>query len=150
MKLHYLIFDQTSTCVVDLKSPHIITGRQRSWAKVIFSQVCVKNSVQRGCVCVSACWDTPWSRHPPMEQTLDHPRSRHPWTDLPAPDPPTPRPEPPPEQTAPHDHTTPGKADCSIWSTSGRYASYWNAFCFHLKTQQQHQLFSCNYFFRFY
>ena len=57
---------------------------QRSWAKVIFSQACVKNSVHRGGgegVCLSACWDTlppeqtpppktrpPWSRHPP-EQT---------------------------------------------------------------------------------
>ena len=37
---------------------------QRSWAKVIFSQACVKNSVHRGGVCLSACWDTP-----PPEQT---------------------------------------------------------------------------------
>ena len=31
---------------------------QRSWGKVIFSEVCVKNSV-RGGVCPIACWDTP-------------------------------------------------------------------------------------------
>ena len=49
--------------------------------------------------------DTPWSRHPPWEQT-------------------PPRAEPPPEQTHPQE------ADSSIWSTSGRYASYWNAFLF--------------------
>ena len=44
---------------------------QRSWAKVIFSQACVKNSVHRGGgegVCLSACWDTP-----PQEQTPPNP-----------------------------------------------------------------------------
>ena len=45
---------------------------QRSWAKVIFSQVCVKNSVHGGeGVCLSACWDTPSPEQPP-------PRSIHP------------------------------------------------------------------------
>ena len=52
---------------------HHIYRLQRSWAKVIFSQVCVKNSVHRGeGVCLSACWDTPpWTRHttsPPWDQ----------------------------------------------------------------------------------
>ena len=51
---------------------------QRSWAKVIFSQACEKNSVQGGgVVCLSACWQTaPRSRHPPGADTP--PRSRHP------------------------------------------------------------------------
>ena len=45
---------------------------QRSWAKVIFSEACVNNSVHRG-VCLRACWGTrsrppPGNRHPP-EQT---------------------------------------------------------------------------------
>ena len=89
---------------------------QRSWAKVIFSQVCVKNSVQRGgWVCLSACWDAapnspgldPQSRHP---LGADLPRSRHPRVQTPPPradplgvDPPgadTPR-----EQTLPRELT---------------------------------------------
>ena len=72
----------------------------------IFAPVC--HSVHRGGVCLSACWDTtppPWSRHLP-EQTP--PRSRHPLPQTP----------PPPRRDA----------DSGIWSMSGRYASYWNAF----------------------
>ena len=51
--------------------------------------------------------NTPQEQTPPLEQT---PRSRH-----------------PPEQTPP---PPPRKAYSSIRSTSGRYASYWNAFLF--------------------
>ena len=86
--------------------------------------------------------DTPRSRHPPgadtsQEQTplgadaplgADTPRSRHP-------------PEQTPlqsrhtlEQTPPSRHPpgadTPWEADSGIRSTSGQYASYWNAFLF--------------------
>ena len=77
----------------------------------IFTPVC--HSVHRGeGVCLSACWDTPpgadtppgtENRHPPGADT---PQSRH-----------TPRTKPPPRE-----------AESSIRSTSGRYASYWNAF----------------------
>ena len=78
-----------------------------------------------GGVCLSACWDTPpGSRHPPLPGT--------------PPGPGTPRPGTPREQTPPGpdtpsqtplpDQTPPREADCSIRSTSGRYASYWNAF----------------------
>ena len=52
---------------------------QRSWAKVIFSQACVKNSVHRGeGVCLSACWDTtPRDQaDPPPPQTRQTPRTR--------------------------------------------------------------------------
>ena len=92
----------------------------------------VSDSVHRGVgVCQPQCMlgsplgaDTPWSRHPlsrhppradaPWEQTpwSRHPPSRH-----------------PPEQTPPR-ADTPQEADSSIRSTSGRYASYWNAFLF--------------------
>ena len=80
---------------------------QRSWAKVMFLQASVILST--GGVCLSACWDTtpprsrpPQSRHPPGADT-----------------------HPPREQTTP-----PREADSGIRSTSGRYASYWNAFLF--------------------
>ena len=76
---------------------------QRSWAKVIFSQACVKNSVHGGGVCLSACWDTPQehtpprTRHTPREQT---PRERTaPGVDPPDQAPPGSR--PPWEQTPP-------------------------------------------------
>ena len=125
---------------------------QRSWAKVIFSQACVKNSVHRGGR-VSASVHAgihPPSR-PPKDQT---PQRRHPpRADPPRADTPLGPGTPPPEQTpTPRDQTPgadthtsgtrhpPGQTpprpdpprdqtlDCSIRSTSGRYASYWNAF----------------------
>ena len=84
----------------------------------IFTPVC--HSVHGGGLCLNACWDTnppdqapaPRNRHPqgadtppPGTPQTRHPRTRHP-----------PRPG------------TPQEADSSIWSTSGQYASYWNAF----------------------
>ena len=56
--------------------------------------------------------DTPWSRHLPPE--ADTPQSRHPLT------------RHPPEQT----HPPLPMACWEIQSTSGRYASYWNAILF--------------------
>ena len=115
---------------------------ERSWAKVIFSEACVKNSVHGGGgVCLSACWDTPpWEQTPPQEHMP--PRSRHPpWSRNPPgadtppgaytpwsrhPHPPGSR--PPRADTHTPEQTPPPGADCSIRSTSGRYASYWNAF----------------------
>ena len=58
--------------------------------------------------------DTPPRSRPPRADT--HPRSRHPPGSRP----------PQSRHTAP----SPWEADCSIRSTSGRYASYWNAFLF--------------------
>ena len=78
---------------------------QRSWAKVIFSQACVKNSVHRGGVSASV--------HAGIH--------------------------PPGADTPPREQTPPWEADCSIRSTIGRYASYWNAFllkeCINLRPQ---------------
>ena len=119
---------------------------QRSWAKVIFSQACVKNSVRGGGtegVCLSTCWDipsreqTPPSRHPPGQT----PQSRHP-----------PRTRTPPGPDPRHTH--PPEADYSIRSTSGRYASYWNAFLFLFKTGDHINSFKkrlalCGYYFIF-
>ena len=114
---------------------------QRSWAKVIFSQACV---CPQGGVCLSACWDIPPGTSPPEEQTP--PDQSHPTgTD------PPPQTRPPREQALPWDQTPPGAdpsreqtpprtrppweqtpppppGNSSIRSTSGRYASYWNAF----------------------
>ena len=64
----------------------------------------------------------PQSRHPPWEQTppVPTPRSRHlPWEQT-----------PPSLSRHPWADTPPPEADSSIRSTSGRYASYWNAFLF--------------------
>ena len=57
---------------------------QRSCGKVIFSQVCVKNSV-RGGVCLSVCWDTPPGQTPPYADTpmQTPPEQTHPWADTP-------------------------------------------------------------------
>ena len=74
--------------------------------------------------------DPPGSRHHP-EQTPPGsrpPQSRHPPEQTPPRSRP-PRSRHPPEQTPPRSrHTTPPEAECSIRLTSGRYASYWNAF----------------------
>ena len=61
--------------------------------------------------------------HPPRDQAHP-PRTRH--------TPPRTRHTPPRDQAPPHPRSRPPprEADCSIRSTSGRYASYWNAFLF--------------------
>ena len=77
----------------------------------IFTPVC--HSVNGGGVCLSACWDTtPQSRHPLGPDTPPVHRGGLPQCMLGY----------PPKQTPPRE------ADSSIRSTSGRYASYWNAF----------------------
>ena len=80
-----------------------------------FTGVCLSTGGGEG-VCLSACWDaiptpTGW-RTPPMENP---PGGRTP-----------PDGEPPPQM----ENHPPREADSSIRSTSGRYASYWNAFLF--------------------
>ena len=94
----------------------VITGRNEVVAKVMFLQACVCPQGWRG-FCLSAYWDTP-------------PRTRH-TTTLPRDqaDPPGPgRHTPPGPGRPPRTRQTPRKADSSRRSTSGRYASYWNAF----------------------
>ena len=67
---------------------------QWSCGKVIFLQTCVKNSIHRGGVCLSACWDTPLGQTPPGQTP---PRQAPPWTDLPGQTLPGQTPRPPPE-----------------------------------------------------
>ena len=76
---------------------------QRSWAKVIFSQVCV--CPQGGGVSASVHAGIPDPR-------ADTSPEQTPW-----------------EQTPPGSRHPP-EAYCSMRLTSGRYASYWNAFLF--------------------
>ena len=105
----------------------------------VFTGVC--DSVNRGDVCLSACWDTTpprsrqthWEQTPPeqtpQEQTSPpppgsrhSPRSRHSQEQTP------PR-KRQPLRSRPPGSRPPAEAD-SIRSTSGLYASYWNAFLF--------------------
>ena len=71
------------------------------WGKVIFSETCVKNSVDGGGLPQCMLGYPPGSRHPLSRQ-------------------------PPGAGTPPHR----SRACWEIRSTSGRYASYWNAFLF--------------------
>ena len=76
---------------------------------------------------------TPRTSHPPP-QSRQPPRTRHPPGSRPSQDQThPPRADTPQEQTPPqtrHPPPPPREADCSIRLTSGRYASYWNAFLF--------------------
>ena len=85
----------------------------------IFSQVCVKNSVHGGGGCLPQCMlGYPPGSTPPRGPDIP-PNHAPPGT------------RPPPDQTPTPpgaDTPPPQEADCSIRSTSGRYASYWNAF----------------------
>ena len=67
----------------------------------------------------------PGSRQPPLG--ADNPPWEQTHTPLEADTPPE---QIPPWSRPPGADTPPRKADSSIWSTSGRYASYWNAFLF--------------------
>ena len=51
--------------VTNFQRLNIITVRNSSCRKVMFSQACVKNSFQGG-VCPIACWDNPQGRHPSL------------------------------------------------------------------------------------
>ena len=84
----------------------------------IFTSVCLSTGGE-GCLpqCMLEYPTPPGSRHP-QEQTPPQ-RSRHPHP---------PGADTPREQTPPLDQPPPREADCSIRLTSGRYASYWNAF----------------------
>ena len=91
---------------------------------LLFFQFCTKISVLcagSGCVNKSCC-------------RVDPPGADPPGADTP------PRAGTPPEQTTPREQTPtphPREADCSTRSTSGRYASYWNAFLFFIVLRQK-------------
>ena len=130
----------------------------------VFTGVC--DSVRRGGVCLSACWDT----HPPgadilLEQTPPGaytPLGADPPEQTPPPEVDTPWEQTPPEQTPPQEQTppeqtpplrqtpwkqTPPRADTpprracwEIRSTRGRYASYWNAILFNTEVNEGAEL----------
>ena len=85
----------------------IITVRNSSCGKVMFSQACVKNSVHSGGVCLGPQADTPLNRHPQTDTPLaDTSLGR------------------PPSRQTPHGQTPPPPdGHCSR-----RYTSYWNEF----------------------
>ena len=88
----------------------VIAARKRSWGKVIFSVVCVKNSVHRGGL--------------PQSMLGYHPPDPAPLKEQTPPD------QAPPQTRNPHplDQERPLRsAWWAILSTSGRYASHWNA-----------------------
>ena len=88
---------------------HFITTRKQSLQRLCFHR-CL--SVHRG-VCPIACWDTPHWADTPLHR---HPLCRHPpWADTPWVD-------------TPWADTPSCAVHAGMWSTSGRYASHWNAF----------------------
>ena len=114
--------------VIKDKTEHFFYRPQRSCGQGnVFTGVCLSSGGGEG-VCLSACWDAippPRSgRHPPQGPGRHPPRIRQTppqdQADLPPPGPGRPPPL--------------GEADSSIRSTSGRYASYWNAFLLNLKS----------------
>ena len=97
-----------------MKVERIFTAGNEVGARLYFHRVC--DSVHRGGVCLSVCWDTTppdqepsRTRHPPLGPGT-------PWDQAP------PRPTPPDQAPPPR-----STAYWEIRSTSGRYASYCNA-----------------------
>ena len=85
-------------------SPTLLPSATKLGQGYVFTGVC--DSVHRGGVCLTTCWDTT----PPREQTSPPPRADPPGAD------------------------TPWRRACwEIWSTRGWYASYWNAILLMLK-----------------
>ena len=108
--LNHPSFKAKNSCVPNwVHKRCIFTGRNEVVAKVMFLQVSVIHSVHRG----GSPENSPLAgRTPPPHLVGRTP----PWQG-----------EPPPAGRTP-----PPEADSSIRSTSGRYASYWNAFLLHL------------------
>ena len=113
----------------------IFTSRNEVVAKVMFLQVCVCPQ-GGGCLpqCMLGCHSPPWMMNPPEREP---PRMENPPDGEPPPpdgEPPGWRPpqmeNPPRWRTPPWMEKPPREADSSIWSTSGQYASYWNAFLY--------------------
>ena len=105
----------TFFCFHTVPNNHLLPAATKL-GKGKFSQACVKNSVHRGGECLPQCMLGYTPPQAPQDQALPHEQTP-PGADTPPAD--TPRDQPPWE------------ADCSIRSTSGRYASYWNAFLFY-------------------
>ena len=95
----------------------------------VFTGVCLSTG-RGGCLpqCMLGCHTPPGPGRPPWDQGDPPGPGRPPWDQA---DPPGTRQTPPGPGRTPQDQAdTPPEADSSIRSTSGRYASYWNAFLF--------------------
>ena len=131
-------------CWKHLASKHLNYYRpQRSCGqRNVFTGVCLSTGGEG--VCLSACWDT----RPPQDQADTPPDQADPpgpgrphWTRQTPPGPGRPprtrqtpwdQADTPQTRQTPRDQADPPwEADCSIRSTSGRYASYWNAFLYY-------------------
>ena len=95
------------------------TGRNEVGQGNIFTSVCLSTGGEYLPQCMLGY--TPPGADLPPEQT--------PWEQTPRQQTP-PGADTPQEQTPPWEQTPPREADSSIRSTSGRYASYWNAFLY--------------------
>ena len=104
-----------------IKSHLFLPPANEVWGKVIFSEACVKNSVHRRglpqCMLGYHPHPPPGTRHPPP------PGAGTPWDQAPPP-----RNRHPLGPGTPPGPSTPSRPCWEIRSTSGRYASYWNAF----------------------
>ena len=111
----------------------LFTGRNEVVAKVIFLQVSVCPRGGGGCLpqCMLGCHTPPDGEPPRLEKPPPWPGWRTPprpgWRTPPARDREPPQDGDPP---AGMENPPPWEADTSIRSTSGRYASYWNAYLF--------------------
>ena len=114
---------------------------QRSWGKVIFSQVCVilfTGGWGGGLPQCMLGYRPPWEQTPPPEQTPPKqtpPRADNPQeqTPLPGSRPPEQTPSRPdtPRTDTPWEQTPPRCRACwEIQSTRGQYATFWNAMLF--------------------
>ena len=118
-KPNYGDMDEHLTQVRSSFSISFITGRNEVVAKVMFLQVSVCPQ-GGGCLpqCMLGCQTPPGPGRPPRPGRPTPTRQTPPDQA----DPPRTR------QTPPRPGRPPREADSSIRSTSGRYASYWNAF----------------------
>ena len=109
---------------------HIYRPQRSCGQGNIFTPVC--HSVHRGGLPQCMLGYPPWSRHcPPRSRHQNPPQSRHqtpPGADTRSPPEQTPPWSNHPPEHLPWEQTPPLEADSGIRSTSGRYASYLNAF----------------------
>ena len=122
----------------------IFTGAKKLGQGNVFTSIC--DSVNRGSASMHA------GIPPPGPHPLDHtPRTTSPQDQNPPGEQTPSRNQTPPGTRTPlgsrppKDQTPPRETDSGIRSTSGRYASYWNAFLFKCKFKQFFSMFTfCN------
>ena len=143
--------DDDYFCTISLSVAHtlrlrlwFITGRNEVVAKVIFLHLSV--ILFTGGVCQGEPplpgKTPPCQGEPPRQGEPPTCQGEPPWDQTPPPwDQTPPGPDPPQDQSppGPDPPPPPPEEDCSIRSTSGQYASYWNAFVF-LTTNGQHAI----------